>query len=68
MTNHTNPKVLAVQIIAAILEKPQSEILNNKNLKIKDLIDSPNGNEGGIIPFKIWKGMQLNIGNKIDLT
>lgn len=60
-----NPKVYAVTLIAAILQKSHQEILTNKDLKISDIINSPNGNEGGKIPFKMWRDLSLSV--KVDL-
>lgn len=61
-----NAKVYAVAIIANILGKSHYEILTNKDLKISDFINSEHGNDGGYIPFKAWKDLQLAVPN-VDL-
>jgi len=61
-----NPKVYAVTLIAAILQKSHQEILTNKDLKISDIINSPNGNEGGKIPFKTWRDLSLSVKVNLD--
>lgn len=61
-----NPKVYALTLIAAILQKSHQEILTNKDLKISDIINSPNGNEGGKIPFKIWRDLSLSVKVNLD--
>jgi hypothetical protein len=61
-----NPKVYAVTLIAAILQKSHQEILTNKDLKISDIINSTNGNKGGKIPFEIWRELSLSVGVDLD--
>lgn len=61
-----NAKAYAVMLIAEILQKSHKEILTNKDLKIIDIINSPNGNEGGKIPFKMWKDLSLTVS--VDLS
>jgi len=62
-----NPKVECVQLISAILQIPQSEILTNKTLTISEIIKSENGNEGGLVPFDLWQKLQISIGEKTNL-